>query len=267
MTTMEPLAQWPVEARARVEGVFADIDDTLTTDGRLPASVFEAMERLRAAGLMVVPITGRPAGWCDMIARMWPVDAVVGENGAFYFRYDSPNRRMIRRFVDDAETRADKRRRLESVRDAILAAVPGAAVAADQPYRETDLAIDFAEDVGPLDATAVDRIVATFVQHGATAKVSSIHVNGWFGDYDKLGMTRLLMDEVFGTDLDAARDRFVFVGDSPNDAPMFGFFPDAVGVANLREFADRCEALPRWITTAAQGEGFCELATAILAVR
>ena len=267
METLLPLTDWPAARRRRVEGVFADIDDTLTTDGRLHASVFDAMQRLGAAGLRVVPITGRPAGWCDMIARMWPVDAVVGENGAFYFRYDAAARRMVRRFLDDADVRAENRARLAAVRDDILAAVPGAAVAADQGYRETDLAIDYAEDVTRLDDAAVGRIVEIFERHGATAKVSSIHVNGWFGTYDKLGMTRRLMDEAFGVDLDAARDRFVFVGDSPNDAPMFGYFPDAVGVANLRDFAKRCEALPRWITVAAQGEGFCELAEAILAVR
>ena len=159
------------------------------------------------------------------------------------------------------------RRRLARLGETILAQVPGAALASDQLYREADLAVDFCEDVPRLPDADVRRIVEIFEASGATAKVSSIHVNGWYGSYDKLGMTCLMMDEVFGTDLDAARDRFVFIGDSPNDAPMFGFFPDAVGVANLREFADRCEALPRWITTAAQGEGFYELATAILAVR
>jgi len=174
---------------------------------------------------------------------------------------------MVRRYADDAATRAANRRRLEIIRDEVLAAVPAAAVAADQPYREADLAIDFAEDVGPLDDPAIDAIVAIFRKHGAAVKISSIHVNGWFGDYDKLSMTRTFMRDVFDTDLDADRASYVFVGDSPNDSPMFGFFPDAVGVANLRPMAGRCESLPRWITAAPRGHGFCELAESILAVR
>ena len=216
--TMMPLDSFPVAARRRIRGVFTDIDDTLTTEGQLTAAAYGALERLRVAGLLVVPITGRPAGWCDHIARMWPVDAVVGENGAFYFRYDATARKLVKRFLASAEERAANRRRLEAVRDRILAAVPGAALASDQLYREADLAIDFCEDVPPLPRADVDRIVALFGEAGATAKVSSIHVNGWFGSYDKLGMTRILLRECFAIDLDAERDAFVFAGDSPNDA-------------------------------------------------
>ena len=264
---MKPLATFPPAARSAIRGVFCDIDDTLTTDGRLTADAYAAMERLHAAGLLVVPITGRPAGWCDLIARQWPVDAVVGENGAFWFRYDPDARRMRRSFVDDDTTRASHRQRLRAIGEAILKAVPGAALSADQHYRETDLAIDFREDVAPLPAEAVARIVALMEQQGLTAKVSSIHVNGWFGAYDKLGTTRRLMQDAFGVDLDAERARHVFVGDSPNDAPMFGFFPHAVGVANVRVFADRLEAKPAYVTQADAGAGFCELADFLLAAR
>jgi HAD superfamily hydrolase (TIGR01484 family) len=264
MKPMRPLAEWSIESRAAVAGVFTDIDDTLTVDGRVGASAFRAMEQLREAGLLVVPVTGRPAGWCDMIARTWPVDAVVGENGALAFRYASGERRMLRLYADAEELRRTKRQRLAAVRDAILAQLPGAAVSADQPYRECDLAIDFAEDVVRLDDASIERIVAIFQAHGATARISSIHVNGWFGDYDKLSMTRRLMHEEFGEDLDAAKSRFTFVGDSPNDAPMFGYFPNAVGVANLTGQAHLCTALPAWISRAERTAGFVELAEALL---
>ncbi len=266
MTDMRPLEDMPDAVRRRVRGVLTDIDDTLTTEGRLTAAAYEAMERLQGAGLLVVPITGRPAGWCDHIARMWPVDGVVGENGAFYFRYDRGARRMTRRFLDDEAARADKRAKLERVAEDVLAEVPGAALAADQHYRETDLAVDYREDVAPLGPDAVARIVAVFERHGATAKVSSIHVNGWFGDYDKLATTRLFMSEVLGLDLEASRADYVFVGDSPNDAPMFGFFPNAVAVANFRAFADQCAEHPAWITRAPAGAGFVEVAEALLRV-
>jgi hydroxymethylpyrimidine pyrophosphatase-like HAD family hydrolase len=140
-------------------------------------------------------------------------------------------------------------------------------VAADQHYRETDLAIDYCEDVPRLPSAAVDKIVDLMRQAGLTAKVSSIHVNGWFGDYDKLAMTRTMMHECFGIDLDTSRDNFVFAGDSPNDAPMFAYFPHAVGVANIRAFAGQLPASPPYVTQAASGAGFCELVDFLLAAR
>jgi HAD superfamily hydrolase (TIGR01484 family) len=264
---MQPLDHLSGNALARIRGAFADVDDTLTTDGRLTAEAYAALSALHAAGMLVVPITGRPAGWCDHIARMWPVDAVVGENGAFYFCYERAARRLLKRFRDDDATRAANRARLAAVRDRVLADVPGAALASDQLYREADLAIDYCEDVPRLDDAAVDRIVAIMRGAGMTAKVSSIHVNGWFGDYDKLGMTRTLMRERFGVDLDADRDRYVFVGDSPNDTPMFGYFPLSIGVANVRRFAARLEHAPAYVTAADAGAGFAELAARLLAAR
>jgi HAD superfamily hydrolase (TIGR01484 family) len=262
-----PLAEVPAAELAGVAGVFADIDETLTTEGRLTAEAYGALEALQEAGLLVVPVTGRPAGWCDHIARMWPVDAVVGENGAFYFRYDRGMRRLVKRFlVDEAERRAN-RRRLEALEAEILSAVPGTGLASDQRYREADLAIDVCEDVAPLPPDQVARIVALFEAAGATAKVSSIHVNGWFGRYDKLTMTRLLMEEVFGVDLDRAKGRYVFAGDSPNDAPLFAYFPKAVGVANVLDFAGRLETWPAYVTRGRAGAGFAELARALIAAR
>ena len=265
--TLQPLSRFAPEARARVRGILFDIDDTLTTEGRLTATAYAATERLHEAGLLVVPITGRPAGWCDHFARMWPVDAVVGENGAFYFRYDPARRKLTKRFMAPQAERTENRRRLEALKREILTAVPGTRVASDQLYREADLAIDYREDVDPLPAEAVARIVELFEAAGATAKVSSIHVNGWFGDYDKLTTTRVMLAECFGVDLDADKEMYVFVGDSPNDAPMFAAFPHAVGVANLRDFEAQLPAAPAYITQAPAGAGFAELAEALLAAR
>jgi HAD superfamily hydrolase (TIGR01484 family) len=262
---MQPLAAMPDAVRADLRGVLFDIDDTLTTHGALTAAAYAALERLREAGLLAVAITGRPAGWCDHIARMWPVDAVVGENGALWMHYDRPARRLRRHFAADDDTRRANRAQLEAIGEAILAAVPGTALASDQPYREADLAIDYCEDVPALPRADVDRIVAIMEAEGMTAKVSSIHVNGWFGTYDKLGMTRRFLAEALAIDLDAERDRFVFVGDSGNDAPMFAFFPLSVGVANVRAFLDRLATPPAYVTERASGAGFVEVAERLLA--
>jgi hypothetical protein len=202
-----------------------------------------------------------------MIARFWPVSGVVGENGAFYFAYDGEAKKMRRVFAASEDERTANRRRLAAVKTRILAEVPGAAVSADQLYREADLAIDFCEDVAPLDKTAVARIKAIFEAEGAVAKVSSIHVNGWFGRYDKLSMTRRFAREMIGMDLDRDKHRVVFVGDSPNDAPMFGFFPNACGVSNVLAFAGELEAEPAYVTAGGGGSGFVEVAERILAAR
>jgi len=266
---MRPLLDFPLDARRRVLGVLTDIDDTLTTEGRLTAVAYATLERLRAAGLRVIPITGRPAGWCDHLARMWPVDAVVGENGAFWMRHDDQQRKLRTVHVADPAQRAERRRRLDELAQRILAAVPGCALASDQFCRIADIAIDFCEDVPPLPPAAIDRIVQLMQAAGLAAKISSIHVNGWFGDYDKLSTTRRLLAEEFGVDLErpGERERWVFVGDSPNDAPMFGYFPNAIGVANVAEHADRIATLPAWITPSRCGAGFVEVAQALLAAR
>ncbi len=261
---MQPLGLLPIHIRHRIRGVLFDIDDTLTSEGQLSAKSYSAMERLHTERFVVIPITGRPAGWCDHIARMWPVDAVVGENGSFYFRYNHADERLDKRFSVDDIHRCENRRRLKELANLILSKVPGCALASEQRYRESDLAIDYCEDVTPLGETEVAHIVQLFHQAGAHAKVSSIHVNGWFGDYDKLSMTRTLMSECFGVDLDAERERYLFVGDSPNDAPMFAYFPNSIGVANVADFGDRITPQPAYVTKQRCGAGFVEVVDSLL---
>jgi HAD superfamily hydrolase (TIGR01484 family) len=261
---MRSLAELPRATLTAVRGVFCDIDDTLTSDGKLTSEAYSALEALHNSGKLVIPVTGRPAGWCDHIARMWPVHAVVGENGAFYFFYDKQQRRLRKRFMVDDTERGRNRQRLTAVGERILREVAGTALASDQLYREADLAIDFCEDVPRLADRDIDRIVAIMQESGMSAKVSSIHVNGWYGDYDKLGMTKTLMQECFNTDLDGNRQKYLFVGDSPNDAPLFAYFPLSVGVANVNDFLPRLATPPHYVTKGRSGTGFAELVSTLL---
>jgi hypothetical protein len=253
---MKPLAE--LDPRG-VRFVLFDLDDTLTSAGRLTAEAYAALESLQRGGMKLVPVTGRPAGWCDHIARMWPVDAIVGENGAFYFCF--ADGKLHKRFLDDPQVRQRQRIRLTEIARGILAQVPGSAIASDQPYRETDLAIDYREDVAPLPLERAERIAQLMRAAGLTAKVSSIHVNGWFGRYDKLATARMLFAERFGLDLGAANREIVYAGDSPNDAPMFAFFDHSVGVANVRRFPG---LQPNYVTRGEAGAGFAELAAHLL---
>jgi HAD superfamily hydrolase (TIGR01484 family) len=261
---MKPLKVMSDARRMLVHSVFTDIDDTLTTEGRLTAIAYNALERLQKAGKRVVLVTGRPAGWCDHMARMWPVDGVVGENGAFCFRYDHDTKSVIRHYARTEDQRAADRKRLNDLCSRILAEVPGSAVASDQAYREADLAIDFCEDVPALEEKAVNKIARLFADAGATAKISSIHVNGWFGSYDKLSMSKTLVQRCFGQDLEKEREFCIYAGDSPNDAPMFSWFPLSVGVANVRDFEGRIDCEPTFVTEGRAGEGFTELVDFLL---
>ena len=255
-------SQEGLAAQPSWRGLLSDIDDTLTLHGRLTPSAFQALAEVRARGLKVVLVTGRPAGWVDHIARMWPVDGVVGENGGLWFYYEQG--RLHQRYLASSEERRERRARLDALAERILREVPGCALASDQGYRALDLAIDFCEDVPPLPPEAIDHIVAIFEEEGAQAKVSSIHVNGWFGEWDKLTGCRHLLQEGWGRELNAAElTRWAYFGDSANDEPMFEAFPYSVGVANVAPFLPRMRSHPRWITPSEGGEGFVEGARAL----
>lgn len=249
----------------QVRLLFADIDDTMTTRGEIPRETFDALWAAREGGLRVVPVTGRPAGWCDHLARMWPIDGVIGENGAFYFRKVPGG--ILRVHAQSQAERSANRERLEAVRREVLAAVPGCAVASDQAYREYDLAVDFCEDVPRLDWPAVERIVAVFRRHGATAKVSSIHVNGWFGSFDKCSMARRYLREVGGVALADIPEQVAFVGDSPNDEPMFEAFRVTFGVANIRAFLPRMVHRPAAVVDGVGGAGFAQVVMRLIEAR
>jgi HAD superfamily hydrolase (TIGR01484 family) len=259
---MKPLSEF---SKSKINYLFTDIDDTLTDDGKLEAPAYAALWNLHESGFRVVPVTGRPAGWCEMIARFWPVDGVIGENGGLYFRYE--NRQMKRLFVQTTEQQRENRKKLDRIAAEVLKNVPGSAIASDQFARMLDLAIDFCEDVPPLPRSEVNKIIEIFTKHGAQAKVSSIHVNGWFGVYDKLSMCKTFVQNEFGFALEDAKDKCTFVGDSPNDEPMFAYFPTSFAVANIQNFVDQIRHLPTYVAPSTGGHGFVEIAERLIQLR
>jgi HAD superfamily hydrolase (TIGR01484 family) len=264
-----PIAQIPAALCRELRRFFSDIDDTLTTGGLLTPESFAGLWQLQGAGIEVVVVTGRPAGWCDHIARMWPVAAVVGENGAFYYAYDRSQRRMQRRYLIEERERLEGRRRLERLRERVLREVPRCRIAADQPFRLTDLAFDFCEDVvPPLEEAEVERICRIAADEGASWKISSIHVNCWYGRFDKVsGVRRFLADRGWELDSREVQGSSTFIGDSPNDEPLFAALEHSIAVANLRTFLGRLQHLPAYITHAEAAAGFSEAVRTILGRR
>lgn len=246
----------------KIKYLFTDIDDTLTEDGQLHADAYEMLWKLAQSGVSIVPITGRPAGWCEMIARLWPVTAIIGENGAFYFRYQQ--KKMERFYCIDENMRVLNRQKLDLIANQVLTEVPGTALASDQFTRLFDLAIDFCEDVDPLPNQEVQKIVEIFHRHGATAKVSSIHVNGWFGTYDKKSMCEIFYKNQTGRDLSHDLDHCAFIGDSPNDEPLFAAFTNSFAVANIKSFISQIKTPPQYVTQLKGGKGFVEFGEHLL---
>lgn len=257
---MKNLDQLTVRPRV----ILTDIDDTLTDHGQLHPEAYAALWRLKKSDFKIIPVTGRPAGWCEMIARFWPVDGIVGENGAFYFRYHQ--NKMHRHFETDEKTRAENQKKLKLIEAEVLKNVPGTAVASDQFCRIADLAIDFCEDVPRLESSQVQKIQKIFENHGAQAKISSIHVNGWFGSYNKLSMIKKMLAQEFKISGPDILDQCLFSGDSPNDEPMFEYFPLSVGVANVKNFASQMKSPPQYVTPSEGGQGFVELVNRILSL-
>ncbi len=279
---MKPLSHWPLEERRQLIGVFTDIDDTLTTEGAITPDALQALGELKAAGLHVIPITGRPIGWSEPFARgdttrgllPWPVDAIVAETGSVAFVGQHSGERDIqpsclspespsKLYQQDTATRAANYSRMQDVARQVLREVPGAQLSQDSPGRETDIAIDHSEftHLGPDQIAQAMRIMQGA---GMTATVSSIHINGWFGAHNKLVGARWIVRELFGRDLEAEIDRWAFVGDSTNDQVMFAHFPHSVGVANIRRFEAQLTHLPRYIARGERGAGFAEVARTIL---
>jgi HAD superfamily hydrolase (TIGR01484 family) len=261
-----PLAQAPRAAWAGLRGVLTDIDDTLTCDGAIDPAALDALTRLRAAGVNVVAITGRPMGWSEPFVRPsgWPIDAIVAENGAVALRAEGSRVRID--YVQDPATRERNATRLRNVAAQILRSVPGATLARDSAGRATDIAIDH-DEFAQLDARSIERVVALMQRAGMTATVSSIHINGWFGTHTKLSGARWIVQMLYGRDLDAELARWVYVGDSTNDQQMFEHFPFSIGVANLVRFADQLLVWPAYLTCAERGQGFAEVADALLDAR
>lgn len=269
---MQPWARWHASACAPICGVFTDIDDTLTRGGAITPDALQALADLKAAGLMVIPITGRPIGWCEPFMAAgpdttWPVDAMVAENGAVAF-VQSPNlpQPLTKLYQQDAVTRNANQARMRDIAALVATEVPGVALSRDSAGRETDIAFDYAEFAQHSPDT-VQRVLAVLQRAGMQTTVSSIHIHGCFGDFNKWQGACWIVRELLGRDLAQELDRWVFVGDSGNDQAMFEHFTHSVGVANIARFVPQLQNLPRYVTQGERGAGFAEVARTLLATR
>jgi len=275
---MRPLEDWPPAQRRGIRGVFTDIDDTLTTHGTITPEALDALAALKASGRKVIAITGRPIGWCERFMDgvdqpRWPVHAMVAENGTVAFveeenamqARNDMGRALSKIYQQDAATRAENQARMRDVAQTVLREVPGVALTRDSSGRETDLAFDHGE-FAALSPQTIARVVSLLQAQGLHTTVSSIHIHGCFGAFTKWTGAQWIVRALFNRDLAAELDEWVFVGDSGNDQAMFEHFVHSVGVANIAQVASTMTHLPRYVTRAARGAGFAEVAGRLLTV-
>ena len=261
---MKPLSSWPESARTHIVGVFTDIDDTLTTEGAITADALQALHLLKASGLMVIPITGRPVGWSIPFASTWPVNAMVAENGAVALLHNPQTNQVNKIYQQDLATRTRNYQDMQRIAKRVLQEIPGTVMAQDSPGRETDIAFDHSE-FHHLPPEQIQHVLNLLNEEGMTATVSSIHINAWFGDHNKWHGAQWILKELTGRDLTKELDQWVYVGDSTNDQVMFEHFTHSVGVANIRRFEKELKHLPIYIAQQERGAGFAEVAQALLA--
>jgi len=260
---LKPLSSWPQTARNNIAGVFTDIDDTLTTDGAITTDALQALHDLKAAGLMVIPITGRPVGWSIPFASTWPVNAMVAENGAVALLHDATQNKVRKIYQQDLATRTYNFQEMQRIAKRVLHEIPGTVMAQDSAGRETDIAFDHSE-FHKLTIEKIQQTIKLLQEEGMTATVSSIHINAWFGDHNKWHGAQWILKQLTGRDLNQELDQWVYVGDSTNDQVMFEHFTHSVGVANIKRFEKELKHLPKYIAQKERGAGFAEVAQALL---
>ena len=254
MLTLHSLA----DKALRPLGVFTDIDDTLTTEGAITPDALQALENLKAAGLCVVPITGRPVGWSEPFAKRWPVDAIVAENGAVALLHNPETKQVNKIYQQDLASRTRNFQEMQRIAQRVLKEIPGTVIAQDSDGRETDIAFDHSE-FHHLSPEQIQQVLKLLKEEGMTATVSSIHINAWFGDHNKWHGAQWILKELTGRNLKQELDQWVYVGDSTNDQVMFEHFTHSVGVANIRRFEKELKHLPTYIATQERGAGFAEV--------
>lgn len=256
---MKPLTTIPIEHVRGIKALFFDLDGTFVGKDVIQGEVYNYLEKLNAVGVKTIAVTGRPAGWCDLMARWWPISGVIGENGALF--YSKVNGRIVRETYHDSASLSNCQDRLHSLFGKLLRRHEYLKLASDQPFRQWDIAIDISEETKvPLDV-ALD-IVKFCEKKGARAAISNIHVNVWFGDYNKEDMSLKIIDD-YGLD----KENVIYIGDSPNDSPMFGCFPLSVGVSSVYNYKDIIDNHPKYVCSKDGDNGFVELADFIFSTK
>lgn len=261
---IKPVSDIPDQLCADLEFLFTDIDDTITKDGMMPYKTLQNMYQLQKSGIKVVLVTGGPAGWCDYFARMWPVSGVIGENGAFYFSFNHDEKKMLRKFLITEKEIENFKLNLNKLERRVLAEVQECRISVDQIFRLTDLAIDIGRDGEVPSENVLQKLYSIIDEEGVRHKTSSVHINCWCGNYDKLSCLKVFMDDFSSVEEGEKYSNILYVGDAPNDEPIFAGIKNTVAVANIKRYVSKLTNKPTYITSGESADGFNELVEILL---
>jgi HAD superfamily hydrolase (TIGR01484 family) len=253
---VQPIERLTRQEASRLEGLLFDLDDTLLDRGRLTEPAYSALFRLRESGLSLVAVTGRPSGWGELLARLWPVEGVVTENGAIGWCAEPEG--LTRIDPVGASERARRRARVQEIAAALRERFEELTPADDVAARVSDFTFDIGEH-RRVEPARVREVEASARELGARTLTSSVHLHVTLDADDKAsGVLRMLRAlGPSGGDPTALVSRWAFIGDSDNDAACFAAFRTTIGVANFR---GRPSVPPRFLTARERGAGFAEAA-------
>lgn len=258
---MKPISTLPRAEATRLRGVAFDLDDTLLEHGRLTEATYSVLFRLVEGGLSLYGVTGRPAGWAELLARLFPVAAVIAENGAVACARRGERVQLLDSV--DSNTRRERGLRLDALIASFREHFGDFEPADDVRARISDRTFDIGEH-RRIGRERVNEAADFLRAAGARVFVSSVHLHATFDYADKASSAVRLLARDSGLDATAVRHAYAYLGDSENDASCFAAFSTSIGVANL---CGRTTLRPRYITSRPRGEGVVEAARVILSLR
>lgn len=263
---MRPLSALTNASLKHIDYLLFDVDETFTTHGLMHAETYATLFELRDAGITAVPVTGRPSGWGNVMLSTWPIKACVTENGGV-IAWKNAAGVAIQQVIHNEHRGTGYIEKLRALGDAIATKYPQVRVSADQPYRLTDLAIDYAEQSHNVSPQVVTDIASWMRAEGYQTAFSSIHIHAYKPENRKADGVYPLMQAAFAMDRETVHTRAAFIGDSPNDTSLFASIPVSVGVANVRGSLDQIATPPAYVCQSERGAGFIEFAQRLIAAR
>lgn len=249
-----PFTGFTPAERERYKIIVSDVDDTITKNGKLHPAALKALWDLKNSGRTIILVTGGSVGWADAYLRQWPVDAVITESGAVMICLSKEGE------VIHVTNPAINRDAVLKKRAELLKVTSGLKFSSDQPARVFDVAYD-KKKMDPMEVKVLKNTLSIM---GANYAESSIHINAWFGDYDKKKAVKHFFQGPLEMKEDYYLEHSLYLGDSFNDQPLFGYIPTSIGMHTVQDQREKFDILPTYITEGGPGDGFCEVTKALV---
>ena len=249
-----PLSPLNQSTLSNIRLIASDVDGTLTHNGKFSTNFISTLLDLQSAGIKVLLVTGRSAGWVSALVNYLPVAGAIAENGGLFLQ---PNGQQD--LLSSIPNISRHRILLENTFHQIKQLFPNLQTSTDNHFRITDWTFD----VNDLSANDIQAISSQCQQMGWSFTYSNVQCHIKPPHQDKATGLDAVLNNHFP---ELNSQQVLTIGDSPNDEAMFNpaKFPISVGVANVRHYQDKMLHLPKYMTHASEFAGFQELAQLLL---